>query len=612
MGAHLKENYEEYHDQSIPVLVIHLAKERSSTVRDKILELLMSEEVETDDVIEPLNKEVQKLTLEIKKGSSPSLIELYLTRKPNENLPLIQPYLTGEPNENLPLIEPYLTGEPNENLVDMIKLLVAVLGKMPPEKLDLSKVFLVSHSEYINLKNAKLEGADLNRAILRRVDLTKAVLQGANLEDALLTEVILKNADLGGARLARANLASDDLRNAKFVKADLCGAILQDANMTEAILDKANMFGADLTNAILEHASLRSANMTVAHLELANLKDASLQNANLSSADLSRADLTGANLASAKLSGADLSRADLTGAYLTDANLAAATLQGAVLEVKDIEGANLENADLRAKVLFGIDSKKFQSDLYKGTISEGFQHEFEYNRIYLSENTSVSVEEKDHRWLINDKDNNQTYTVRKEECLNICTEPNIVETELFGIDSKFQNDLDKRTISEDLRQDFENNRIDLSQNTSVSVEVEDKEWLINDKDYEQAYIVKKVDVQLKIYERTTLDPTELFSVDSKMFKNDLDKVTISEDFQKEFENNGISLSQNTTVSIDEKDHRWLINDKDNKQTYTVRKEERLNIYQRTKFEPTDIKEAKNWQKAIFDDDVRQKLLSQQK
>ena len=552
----------------------------------------------------------------------------------------------------------------SSKLNDINKALVAVLGDKSTKEfkeLDLSKVFLVS-SELIDLNGAQLKGAILNYAILYNVDLTNTVLEKAELNDAVLDKVILKNAELGGARLAGANLAYDDLRKAKFVKADLCDAILHDADMTEAILDKANMYGADLTNAILEHASLRSANMTGARLELANLKVARLQNANLS--------------------GADLSRADLTGAYLTDANLAGATLQGAELEVKDIEGANLENADLRAKVLFGIDSKKFQSDFNKGTISEDLRQEFENNSFDLSQDTSisfdekdskwlinekdyeqtytirkeddqlkiyertkldstelfsvdskkfkkdlddvtiskdlrqefknngidlsqyttVSIEEKDFRWLINEKDYKQTYTVRKEERLNICTE-------LFGIDSKLQSDLDKGTISEDFQKEFEDNEIYLSQDTSISIEEKDRIWLINEKDYVQTFTVRKEDGQLKIYERTELDPIELSSKD---FQNKLDDGMISKNLQQKFENNGIYLSQNTTISFEEKDRTWLINDKDNKQTYIIRKEEWLNVCKETKFKFEDIKEAENWQKAIFDDDKWQKLSGQKK
>jgi len=410
--------------------------------------------------------------------------------------------------------------------------------------------------------------------------------------DAILKDARLEYADLRDADLTNANLSG-----ATLTFAYMQGATLHGADIDKAVLTDANLLGADLTNASLVGATLTRTNMVKAILQGADLFEADLTDANLVGANL-----TNANMMNATLQGADLSRADLT-----DANLASADLKGANLEGANLDGANLENADLRAAVLFSIDPNKFQSDLDKGTISEDLQQEFEYNGISLSQSIAISMEEKDLRWLINDKDDEQTYTVRKEDSLNICTEPNIVETELFGIDSKFQSDLDKGTISEDFQKEFENNGISLSENTTISIEEKDRIWLINDKDIEQTYTVRKEDGQLNIYEKTKLDPTELFSIDSKKFQSDLDKGTISEDLRQEFKNNWLDLSENTTISVKEKGRIWLINDKDNEQTYAVRKEERLNIYK----PKLDIKKAKNWQNAVFDDDVKQKLLSQQ-
>jgi len=65
---------------------------------------------------------------------------------------------------------------------------------------------------------------------------------------------------------------------------------------------------------------------------------------------------------------------------------------------------------------------------------------------------------------------------------------------------------------------------------------------------------------------------ELFSI-GLGFQDDLDDSTISEDLQQTFENNGISLSQNVTVSIEAEGSKWLITDEDNKQTYSIRRKE---------------------------------------
>jgi len=70
---------------------------------------------------------------------------------------------------------------------------------------------------------------------------------------------------------------------------------------------------------------------------------------------------------------------------------------------------------------------------------------------------------------------------------------------------------------------------------------------------------------------------KLFRVGSE-FQRDLEDSVCSENLRGAFENHGISLSQN--VSIKSESGKWLITDKDNKQTYAIRKEKgQLNIYQ---------------------------------
>ena len=63
------------------------------------------------------------------------------------------------------------------------------------------------------------------------------------------------------------------------------------------------------------------------------------------------------------------------------------------------------------------------------------------------------------------------------------------------------------------------------------------------------------------------------------FQNDLNHKSVSAELRQKFENNSIPLSQNVRALSIEKDSEWLILGKNNKQAYTVRKEEgSLNIY----------------------------------
>ena len=59
------------------------------------------------------------------------------------------------------------------------------------------------------------------------------------------------------------------------------------------------------------------------------------------------------------------------------------------------------------------------------------------------------------------------------------------------------------------------------------------------------------------------------------FQNDLNNGYISENLKRVLENNGVTVSENVSILVEEEDNKWLITDKakhHNKRTYTVRKE----------------------------------------
>ncbi|HIE18378.1 TPA: HEAT repeat domain-containing protein [Candidatus Bathyarchaeota archaeon] len=80
----------------------------------------------------------------------------------------------------------------------------------------------------------------------------------------------------------------------------------------------------------------------------------------------------------------------------------------------------------------------------------------------------------------------------------------IEQTFLFSVDSvEFQRDLDKFTISEGLRQEFENNGKSLSQHTTRVWIIETGHiWKISDYTDNNRYIVEKEENRLNIYEKT--------------------------------------------------------------------------------------------------------------
>ncbi len=102
---------------------------------------------------------------------------------------------------------------------------------------------------WVDLREAHLEGANLNSSVLERADLRFAKLQRANLEKA-----ILKGAKLDAANLRDANLYDADLVGASLVAARLEGANLEfgklmGSNFISAELKDANLNGARLDNA---------------------------------------------------------------------------------------------------------------------------------------------------------------------------------------------------------------------------------------------------------------------------------------------------------------------------------------------------------------------------
>ena len=226
----------------------------------------------------------------------------------------------------------------------------------------------------LDLRDAKLSGANLEKAdlsetilfkaILSRAFLFKAILSGANLEEAILSEACLREAellraylreaDLSEAFLLKANLSTGtDLSEAKRLikakgrtrsivvdEANRLGFPMFKVNPLGTNLEKANLSGADLTKANLSEAHLSGAiltgaNLLEADLTLANLSEAFLtKKVTLSSVqdirktDLSRAELIGANLTRADLSEAVLKEADLSGVILCQAILSGADLSG--------------------------------------------------------------------------------------------------------------------------------------------------------------------------------------------------------------------------------------------------------------------------------------------
>jgi len=171
--------------------------------------------------------------------------------------------------------------------------------------LDRAKLRRVDMSDQ-SLSRAGFAFSDLSDANMAGADLFKADLEGASLKGAALNSVRLEDARLDGANLSGADLAGANLGNARLVRANLNGA---------------NLVGANLKGADLIISSLNGAALNGVNLRNVSLVGADLRGANLAGAILVNANLTGAKLSDANLSNTDLSRARLDGADLGEANL---------------------------------------------------------------------------------------------------------------------------------------------------------------------------------------------------------------------------------------------------------------------------------------------------
>jgi uncharacterized protein YjbI with pentapeptide repeats len=184
----------------------------------------------------------------------------------------------------------------------------------------------------LSLRGRQLEGAVLLFADLRKVDFTAADLRGASLaaadlrnakfvcsavgtkpecpdlRDARLDWANLQGTSLEGVQLQGASLKGAQLQGASLRKARLQGAILEDAQLRGASLEEARLWGALLVEAWLQGASLDGAELQNASLNRAQMQGASLDKAQLQGASLANTQLEGASLAGAQLQDAALIR----------------------------------------------------------------------------------------------------------------------------------------------------------------------------------------------------------------------------------------------------------------------------------------------------------------
>ena len=150
---------------------------------------------------------------------------------------------------------------------------------------------------------------------LIKADLRDAKLQGADLYGVHLRDADLRDADLYSVHLQNSNLQGSHLQGIQLQDANLQGANLQKVHLQNANLQGSHLQGIQLQDANLQKVDLRGADLQFAHLQFSNLCKTNFSRANLSQTQLSAAQALNANF----------SGAILTGACIQDWNINSAT-----------------------------------------------------------------------------------------------------------------------------------------------------------------------------------------------------------------------------------------------------------------------------------------------
>ena len=161
----------------------------------------------------------------------------------------------------------------------------------------------------LDLRGARLPGAQFVNADLSNASFHHAILSGANFADSNLSDTLLRHADLSGSIFFDVKFTRP-----RFESANLSGALLQDLDLQMASFHYANLSDANLIKAKLSRAIFQGAVLTNAWLESSDLSNAIFLRADLSGARLAKANLSNAQFLDANLKEADFSDADLSGA----------------------------------------------------------------------------------------------------------------------------------------------------------------------------------------------------------------------------------------------------------------------------------------------------------
>ncbi|MDE0298653.1 MAG: ABC transporter ATP-binding protein [Candidatus Poribacteria bacterium] len=174
----------------------------------------------------------------------------------------------------------------------------------------------------------------------------------------------------------------------------------------------------------------------------------------------------------------------------------------------------------------------YQDDLDTSQrLSDELLRNLETERISLSPDTRVSIEETGRRWKLIDQETGEEYAVERN-------------------DFKMKSKLD--SLPEDWRRQLNDIDVLLSSEATIAANDENKGWIVTDS--EKLYTILPDGDKLIVYEGEfrTLVGTVAF--------------TVPEEWRRKFQDNGVLLSPKATIVVGEDADRWTISDDDKRHT----------------------------------------------
>ncbi|MDO7851646.1 pentapeptide repeat-containing protein [Hymenobacter convexus] len=196
-------------------------------------------------------------------------------------------------------------------------------------------------------------------------------LKYANLEGALLAKVDFRGADFSACYLKDVNLEGADLRGANFSGAYGSQAKLSIADMRKCDLrlskfDSASFFYTDLGGSNLSKAKFSFSFLNEAHLNNVNAKlssfdECNLKNADFSGAILNQSDFSGAILVNTNFSLSDISNCNVFGASVWRVNLDGTIQNDLIITGEESMKLTVDNLNLAQFIYLMLDNSELRT-----------------------------------------------------------------------------------------------------------------------------------------------------------------------------------------------------------------------------------------------------------